>query len=44
MNDTRVVRERALDVAEQTKRLHDCKGVRCPPIFSLSNLINVGWL
>ena len=21
-----------------------CKGVRCPPIFSLSNLINVGWL
>jgi len=20
-----------------------CKGVRCPPIFSLSNLINVGW-
>ena len=22
----------------------ECKGVRCPPIFSLSNLINVGWL
>jgi len=22
----------------------DCKGVRCPPIFSLSNLINAGWL
>ena len=21
-----------------------CKGVRCPPIFSLSNLINAGWL
>ena len=21
-----------------------CKGVRCPPIFSLSNLINTGWL
>ena len=21
-----------------------CKGIRCPPIFSLSNLINVGWL
>ena len=21
-----------------------CKGVRCPPIFSLSNFINVGWL
>jgi len=21
-----------------------CKGVRCPPIFSLYNLINVGWL
>ena len=21
-----------------------CKGVRCPPIFSLSNLINVDWL
>ena len=21
-----------------------CKGVRCPPIFSLSKLINVGWL
>ena len=21
-----------------------CKGVRCPPIFLLSNLINVGWL
>ena len=21
-----------------------CKGVRCPSIFSLSNLINVGWL
>jgi len=25
-------------------RQSDCKGVRCPPIFSLSNLINVGWL
>ena len=24
--------------------LSQCKGVRCPPIFSLSNLINVGWL
>ena len=23
---------------------YHCKGVRCPPIFSLSNLINVGWL
>ena len=22
----------------------ECKGVRCPPIFALSNLINVGWL
>ena len=22
----------------------DCKGVRCPAIFSLSNLINAGWL
>jgi len=22
----------------------DCKGVRCPPIFSLSNLIDAGWL
>ena len=22
----------------------NCKGVRCPPIFSLSNLINAGWL
>ena len=21
-----------------------CKGVRCPPIFLLSNLINAGWL
>jgi len=21
-----------------------CKGVRCPPIFSLSNLIDAGWL
>jgi len=21
-----------------------CKGVRCPPIFSLYNLINAGWL
>ena len=24
--------------------LYHCKGVRCPPIFLLSNLINVGWL
>ena len=24
--------------------LVECKGVRCPPIFSLSNLINAGWL
>jgi len=24
--------------------LQYCKGVRCPPIFSLYNLINVGWL
>jgi len=28
----------------QTRRIAQCKGVRCPPIFSLSNLINVGWL
>jgi len=27
-----------------TRGLGGCKGVRCPPIFSLSNLINVGWL
>ena len=26
----------------QTDR--QCKGVRCPPIFSLSNLIDAGWL
>jgi len=25
-------------------RADQCKGVRCPPIFSLSNLINIGWL
>ena len=24
--------------------LHQCKGVRCPPIFLLSNLIDAGWL
>jgi len=27
-----------------TKQRPHCKGVRCPPIFSLSNLINAGWL
>jgi len=27
-----------------TNKGEGCKGVRCPPIFSLSNLINVGWL
>ena len=27
-----------------TKNCGWCKGVRCPPIFLLSNLINVGWL
>ena len=26
------------------KGLCGCKGVRCPPIFSLSNLIDAGWL
>jgi len=24
--------------------IRGCKGVSCPPIFSLYNLINVGWL
>ena len=28
----------------QDKRVGGCKGVRCPPIFSLSNLIDAGWL
>ena len=26
------------------QKFRDCKGVRCPPIFSLSNLVNAGWL
>ena len=30
--------------ASQCISRHKCKGVRCPPIFSLSNLINAGWL
>ena len=32
------------DVVLNQGLLPDCKGVRCPPIFSLYNLINVGWL
>ena len=31
-------------VLPSTWSLSGCKGVRCPPIFTLSNLINVGWL
>ena len=33
----RLLQGKALDV-------YQCKGVRCPPIFSLSNLIDAGWL
>jgi len=40
------------DLSSRTARLASldqptvshCKGVRCPPIFSLSNLIDAGWL
>jgi len=33
------------DFIEPYKIIHGlCKGVRCPPIFSLSNLIDAGWL
>ena len=36
----------SLSVAEMDNVIHSpyCKGVRCPPIFSLSNLIDAGWL
>ena len=33
-----------LSSAQPFPKVEGCKGVRCPPIFSLSNLINAGWL
>ena len=31
------------DKSYTTRRDRQCKGVRCPPIFSLSNLTDAGW-
>jgi len=34
----------AMHVPVSVTLRYRCKGVRCPPIFSLSNLIDAGWL
>ena len=42
-DDWSVFKAELNSVAKTTLGIH-CKGVRCPPIFSLSNLIDAGWL
>jgi len=41
LDDNQVIKYKVLKFKMADGR---CKGVRCPPIFSLSNLINAGWL
>ena len=40
----KVFKERKPEKLWVDKGKEFCKGVRCPPIFSLSNLIDAGWL